>query len=153
MLFRIIWVGKTRNTHLRALSEDYFSRLSRFVRCEIVEIRESAAASAREGIEDEGSRIISALKPDALTVLLDVDGETNNSHDIGEAVRKWQNQGVRQVEFIIGGHHGHAETLRRKARTTWSLSRLTFTHEMARVLLLEQLYRAYTIIGGLPYQK
>ena len=72
MLFRLIWIGKTRNEHLRALVDDYLGRLRRFVACEVTELRESAARGASEGIEDEGKRIISGLRSNALVVLLDV---------------------------------------------------------------------------------
>ncbi|MBA3806064.1 MAG: 23S rRNA (pseudouridine(1915)-N(3))-methyltransferase RlmH, partial [Acidobacteria bacterium] len=73
MRVRLIWVGKTRDAHLRALADEYLKRLGRFVRVEITELRESAARTEREGIEDEGRRIISALRSDALAVLLDVE--------------------------------------------------------------------------------
>ena len=68
-------------------------------------------------------------------------------------VRGWENSGTKEVVFIIGGPHGVSSELVTNVAQRWSLSRLTLTHEMARVVLLEQLYRAYTIIHGLPYQK
>ena len=153
MIFRLVWVGKTRNEHLRALAEDYLGRLRRFVRCEVTELRESGARTEREGIEDEGKRIIGALHRDALTVLLDVRGREWNSHELAAEVEKWQNAGTKEVAFVIGGHNGVSKEVAGRAQARWSLSRLTLTHEMARVVLAEQLYRAYTIIHGLPYQK
>ena len=74
MRLRLIWVGKTRNGHLRALAEDYLQRLSRFARCEVTELREGAAADERQCLEEEGKRILGALASDTLTVLLDVGG-------------------------------------------------------------------------------
>jgi 23S rRNA (pseudouridine1915-N3)-methyltransferase len=153
MLFRLIWVGKTRNEHLRALVEDYLGRLKRFVACEVRQLRESAAESASEGIEDEGKRIISALRPNALVVLLDVGGREWSSVELAGEVEKWQNDGRREVAFVIGGHNGVSKGVTARADLRWSLSRLTLTHEMARVVLTEQLYRAYTIIHRLPYHK
>jgi 23S rRNA (pseudouridine1915-N3)-methyltransferase len=153
MHLRLIWVGKTKNEHLRALTEDYLARLRRFVRSEVTELRESAARTEREGIEDEGRRIIGALHRDAFVVLLDVDGREWSSTELASEVEKWQIDGKREVAFIIGGHNGVSEEVRARANFRWSLSRLTLTHEMARVVLAEQLYRAYTIIHGLPYQK
>jgi 23S rRNA (pseudouridine1915-N3)-methyltransferase len=153
MLFRFIWVGKTRNQSLRTLTEDYLKRLSRFVRCEVQEVRESNARTAREGIEDEGKRILCALPADAFTVLLDVEGEQKSSHELSREVERWQNSGIKQVAFVIGGHYGVSGSVVARANSRWSLSPLTFTHEMVRVLMLEQLYRGYTIINGLPYQK
>jgi 23S rRNA (pseudouridine1915-N3)-methyltransferase len=153
MRVRLIWVGKTKDARLRALSDEYLKRLSRFTRCEITELRESAARQGNEGIEDEGRRIISALRSDALTVLLDVDGRQWSSQELAAEVERWQVKGEKEVAFITGGPYGVSAEVESRANLRWSLSRLTLTHEMARVLLLEQLYRAYTIIHGLPYQK
>ncbi len=138
---------------MRALVEEYLKRLGRFVRCEVTELRESAARDARAGIEDEGKRIIGALHSDALTVLLDVEGREWSSPQLAAEIEKWQNGGAKEVAFVIGGPDGVSAEVAGRASLRWSLSRLTLTHEMARVVLVEQLYRAYTIIHGLPYQK
>lgn len=153
MRVRLIWVGKTRDARLRALSDEYLKRLERFTRCEITEVRESGSRQGREGIEDEGRRIISALRQDALTVLLDVEGRQWSSQELAAEVERWQVAGTKEVAFITGGPDGVSAEVKARASLRWSLSRLTLTHEMARVVLLEQLYRAYTIIHGLPYQK
>lgn len=153
MHLRLIWVGKTKNEHLRALIEDYLVRLKRFIRTEVTELRESSARTEREGIEEEGRRIIGALHRDAFVVLLDVEGREWGSVQLAGEVEKWQTTGRREVAFVIGGHKGVSTEVTGRANFRWSLSRLTLTHEMARVVLTEQLYRAYTIIHGLPYQK
>jgi 23S rRNA (pseudouridine1915-N3)-methyltransferase len=138
---------------MRALVDGYLKRLGHFARCEVTELRESAARDARSGIEDEGKRIIGALHSDALNVLLDVEGREWSSPQLAAEVEKWQNSGRKEVAFVIGGPDGVAAEVAARADLRWSLSRLTLTHEMARVVLVEQLYRAYTIIHGLPYQK
>lgn len=154
MRLRLIWVGKTRNEHLRALVEDYLKRLSRFARCEVTELRESGASDERACIEEEGKRIVGALASDALAVLLDVRGRTVwSSEELAAQIEEWQTRSVKEAAFIVGGHLGVSEEVRRRAQLSWSLSRLTLTHEMARVVLVEQLYRAHTIMRGLPYQK
>ena len=154
MKLRLIWVGKTRNEHLRALAGDYLKRLSRFARCEVSEVRESGAADERACLEEEGKRITGALASDALAVLLDVSGPTRwSSEELAAQVENWQTRSVREVAFVVGGHLGVAEDVRARADVRWSLSPLTLTHEMARVVLVEQLYRAYTIVRGVPYQK
>ena len=153
MHLRLIWVGKTKNEHLRALIEDYLGRLRRFIRSEVTELRESSARTEREGIEDEGRRIIGALHRDAFVVLLDVEGREWSSPQLAGEVEKWQTTGRREIAFVIGGHNGVSKEVTERANFRWSLSHLTLTHEMARVVLTEQLYRAYTIIHGLPYQK
>jgi 23S rRNA (pseudouridine1915-N3)-methyltransferase len=153
MYFRLIWVGKTKNEHLRALVDDYLGRLRRFVRSEVTELRESSGRTEREGIEDEGKRIIGALHRDAFVVLLDVEGRAWSSTELASEIEKWQMGDRKEVAFVIGGHNGVSTEVLERAHLRWSLSRLTLTHEMARVVLTEQLYRAYTIIHGMPYQK
>jgi 23S rRNA (pseudouridine1915-N3)-methyltransferase len=155
MRLRFVWVGKTRNEHLRALVEDYLKRLKRFAPCEVLEVRESALKRSKgAGIEEEGARILGGLHTDALVVLLDVAGREWSSEELAAQVERWQADGaVKEVAFIIGGHWGVSREVLNRAKVRWSLSRLTLTHEMARVLLVEQVYRAYTIMHGLPYQK
>ena len=154
MRLRLIWVGKTRNEHLRALAADYLKRLSRFARCEVVELRESGASDERACLEEEGKRITGALASDALAILLDVSGPTRwSSEELAAQVENWQTRSVREAAFVVGGHLGVSEEVRARADVRWSLSPLTLTHEMARVVLAEQLYRAFTIVRGVPYQK
>jgi 23S rRNA (pseudouridine1915-N3)-methyltransferase len=152
MRFRIIWTGKTRDARLRALIDDYAERLSHFVRCEVTEIREQGRTD-KTGIDKETRRISDALRPASVTVLLDSDGAQWTSHELAAQLEKWEGNGVKEVAFVIGGPNGLAPELVSQADKRWSLSRLTLTHEMARVLLFEQLYRAFTIVHGLPYQK
>jgi len=154
MRLRLIWIGKTRNEHVRALVEEYLKRLRRFARCEVLELRESASADERSCLEEEGKRIMGALASDALTVLLDVGGPKQwSSTELAAQVEEWQARSMKEAAFVVGGHLGVSPEVRSRADVRWSLSRLTFTHEMARVLVVEQLYRAYTITRGLPYQK
>lgn len=153
MRLRLIWVGRTRNAHLRALTEEYLKRLSRFARCEVTELREGAAADERQCLEEEGKRILGALASDTFTVLLDVGGGQWGSEELAAQVEVWQGRSLKEVAFVVGGHLGVSRAVERRSDVRWSLSRLTLTHEMARVLLAEQLYRAFTIIRGLPYQK
>jgi 23S rRNA (pseudouridine1915-N3)-methyltransferase len=156
MRIRFIWVGKTKNEHVRALVGDYLQRLGRFVRCEVTELRESASGDERGVVEEESKRIMGALAraDGAVTVLLDVEGRREwSSPELAAQVERWQSEGKKEIAFVIGGHLGVGAELKEKADVRWSLSRLTLTHEMARVVLVEQLYRAYTIMHGLPYQK
>lgn len=152
MRFRIIWPGKTRDARLRGLVEDYVERLSHFVRCEVTELRELGRTD-KAGIDKETRRISDALRSGGVTVILDPEGAEWTSQQLADQVRSWEGSGIKEVAFIVGGPHGVTPELLNRADKRWSLSRLTLTHEMARVLLLEQLYRAYTIVHGLPYQK
>ena len=150
MKFRFIWVGKTRNLNWRALQDEYLQRLSHFVKCESVEVRDSGHG---EGKEIEGKRILEKLNPSSLVCLLDVAGRTLSSEMLATTVENWQDRGVKEVAFVIGGVDGVSAAIAERADFVLSLSILTFTHEMARVVMLEQLYRAFTIIKGFPYQK
>src|SRR6476619_1383644 len=152
MRFRIIWTGKTRDARLRALVDDYAERLSHFVRYEVTELRELGRTD-KAGIDKETKRISDALRPGAVTVLLDLEGSEWTSQQLAEQVRSWEGSGIKEVAFVIGGPRGLSQHFVTKANKRWSLTRLTLTHEMARMLLFEQLYRAYTIVHGLPYQK
>ena len=146
MKFRFIWVGKTRDKNWRALQEEYLSRLSHFVRCDIVEIKDGSP-------ETEGNRIMEEVNPSSLVCALEVGGKSVSSHELADKIEDWQNKGLKEICFVIGGAEGLSRKVVENAGFSLSLSLLTFTHETARVVLLEQLYRAYTIIKGYPYQK
>ena len=137
---------------MRALIDDYTGRLSHFVRCEVTELKEPGRVD-KTGIDKGTRRISDGLRPGAVTVLLDPAGAEWTSQQLADQVRSWETNGIKEVAFVVGGPHGVAPELVARADKRWSLSRMTLTHEMARVLLLEQLYRAYTIVHGLPYQK
>lgn len=147
MKIRFLWVGKTRNKNYLALQEDYLQRLSHFAKCEIVEVKDGG------GKEAEGQRILQNLNPNSTVCLLDVEGRSISSHELSHEIERWQNTGRKETTFVIGGADGVSSKVAEMATDRISLSFLTFTHEMARVILLEQLYRAHTIIKGFPYQK
>ena len=153
MRLRIVWTGKTRDAHLRALSDEYLKRLSRFVKCDIAEFGESRSGDKKADIDKDSKRITDGLHEGAINVLLDPQGTEWTSEQLAGEVQRWQDNGTKEVTFVVGGPNGVSKELSARANKRWSLSRLTLTHEMARVVLLEQLYRAYTIIHGLPYQK
>lgn len=150
MKFKFIWIGKTRDKNWFALQDDFLKRLSHFVKCEIVEIRDATGDVA---LETEGNRILQKLNQNAFVCLLDVGGKSVSSQDLAVQIEKWQNAGLKEIAFIIGGATGVSAEVAARADFRVSLSFLTLTHEMARVVLLEQLYRAFTIIKGFPYQK
>ena len=150
MKLRFIWIGKTKDANWKALQGEYLQRLSHFAKCEMVEIRDSAR---HEGPDIEGERILAVLNQRTFAVLLDVKGEATSSTQLAARVETWQNHGLKEISFVIGGAEGVSRGVAERADISLSLSLLTFTHEMARVILLEQLYRAYTIIKGFPYQK
>lgn len=152
MRIRFIWPGKTKDERLRALVAEYLKRLTRFVRCEVVETRETAGTDPAS-VAKESQRILDAVPAGSVVVLLDVKGREWSSPELADEVRRWENDAVKEVAIVIGGPEGVSPEVSARAQKRWRLSRLTLTHEMARVVAVEQLYRAYTINRGLPYQK
>jgi 23S rRNA (pseudouridine1915-N3)-methyltransferase len=152
MRLKFIWPGKTKDERLRSLIEDYLKRLARFTRCEIVEVKESRTRGAA-AVSKESQRILDAIGESKLAVLLDLNGRDWSSQELAKQVRRWENEGTKEVAIVIGGPEGVSTEVQSRANLRWCLSRLTLTHEMARVLVCEQLYRAYAINRGLPYQK
>ncbi len=146
MKFRFVWVGKTKDKNWRALQEEYLQRLSHFVKFEIIELKDDTK-------EDEGKRILEKVNQSSFVCLLDVKGRSISSHDLAGKIENWQNRGFKEIAFVIGGAEGVSSEVVEMADFSLSLSFLTLTHEMARVVMLEQLYRAYTIVKGFPYQK
>jgi 23S rRNA (pseudouridine1915-N3)-methyltransferase len=151
MRLHVIWPGKTKNVHLRALIEDYQERVSHFSRCDITELRETRSRENDAGIDKQSKRITDALLNADVTVLLDPLGQEWSSEQLARQVQNWENSGLRTVAFVIGGPDGVSPEVKKQVNKLWSLSKLTLTHEMARVVLLEQLYRAFAIIHRLPY--
>ena len=146
MKFRFIWVGKTKNKNWLALQDDYLQRLGRFVKFEITELKDDTK-------DAEGKKILESLNANSFLCVLDVLGKEISSHELASKIETWQNESVKEIAFIIGGFAGLSPKVVEKADFNLSLSRLTLTHEAARVVLTEQLYRAFTIINNFPYQK
>jgi len=150
MRLHFIWVGKTKDRNWRALQDEYLQRLSHFVKCSVTEIKDKAV---HESVEAEGERILDKVNQSAFVCALDVKGRSIGSRKLASKIADWQVRSVKEIAFVIGGAEGLSPAVVERADFSLSLSFLTFTHEMARVILLEQLYRSFTIIKGYPYQK
>lgn len=155
MRVRFVWIGKTKRAALKDLMQDYLERVRRFAPVEIAELRDrdDAGGEAARIIEKEGNDILSRVVDDSYVVALDERGREFDSRGLAALIEKHRVAGTKQVTFIIGGPCGLSDAVRGRADLVMSLSRLTLTHEMARVLLAEQVYRAFAIIHDLPYQK
>jgi 23S rRNA (pseudouridine1915-N3)-methyltransferase len=143
MKIRLIMLGKTRNTNLRAMIDDYLKRIQHFAPAEIVELRESSAAALRKLKIDTASTL----------VLLDAAGKQFTSQQFAQWVGQSRDRGTREMVFLCGDAAGFPEEIRASATQKISLTTLTMPHEFARVLLAEQIYRAFTILSGHPYDK
>jgi len=152
MHLSFIWPGKTKDERLRSLVNDYLKRISRFARCEISEVRESTTRNA-SAVEKEQRRMADAIGNGSVVVLLDLNGREWSSPELARQVQRWENDSVKELAIVVGGPEGVGKEVQSRAQVRWRLTRLTLTHEMARVLALEQFYRAFAINRGLPYQK
>lgn len=149
----LVWVGRRRDPRWQALQEEYLSRLERFVPVEVVSIKELPDHPGVQA-EQQWKELVEKKIPRASTVIaLDQQGQQFTSLDFAAFLERLQVRGTRAVSFLVGGANGLPESLRQRADYILSLSRMTWTHEMSRVLLLEQLYRAFTIMRGYPYHK
>ncbi|MEA4889520.1 MAG: 23S rRNA (pseudouridine(1915)-N(3))-methyltransferase RlmH [Clostridiaceae bacterium] len=154
MKLTIISPGKIKEPWLQAGIDEYIKRLSRYcqVQCQQVDDTPDSWTPARAK-EEEGRRLLARIKPQAWVVVLDLQGRQPDSLELARLLPQWLQNGGSEVVFVIGGPHGLDQPVLDRAQATLALSRLTFTHQMARLLLLEQCYRAFRIVSGEPYHK
>ena len=150
---RIIWLGKTKNSHLASVCEDYADRIARFLNLEVSQLREPHIRDEKSRIEIEGERLLAAIRSGEFVVALDSRGRAYTSTEFANLVEKHSVEDPRDLVFIVGGHAGLSTAIRKRANLLWSLSPLTFSHDLARAILLEQIYRALTIINSHPYAR
>jgi 23S rRNA (pseudouridine1915-N3)-methyltransferase len=150
----LLWAGKTRNVHLKNLIEDYWKRLEHFCDLSLREVQPVKADAAKGRLAElEGERLLARIDAPAYVVLLDSSGKSFTSEAFAAWLLKHRDESTRNLVFVIGGHEGLSQSLKQRANFTLSLSGFTFPHEMARCLLLEQIYRAFSVIQGLPYHR
>jgi 23S rRNA (pseudouridine1915-N3)-methyltransferase len=153
MKLRVVWIGKTRSKELSTLIDDFLERLRRFVPAEITEVRDPRSGDDKRQLAAEEERLLAALDSDDRVVVLDAAGQTWSSPQLAQFVGKHLGSDPRRLTFVIGGYGGMTEKVKARAERQWSLSPLTFTHEMTRLLVVEQLYRAMCILKNHPYSK
>mgnify|MGYP000881565510 CR=1 FL=1 len=153
MKLHFVWIGKTKDRHCAALTTDYLARLARFASCEVSELKEPSGHTNEQRVAQEGEKILAAIARDDYVVLLDERGRQFSSPALAEFIGARQQAASKRLAFILGGFAGVSEAVRQRANLVWSLSQLTLPHEIARVVVTEQLYRAYTLLAGLPYHK
>jgi 23S rRNA (pseudouridine1915-N3)-methyltransferase len=153
--FRIVAVGKPRAQALAAAIQDYEIRAARYWPLEIREVREESARGASPELvrEREGERLLEACGAGALIVACDAEGDSRTSAELAAWMTAERERAARDVAFLLGGALGLSPAVRAASSQRLSFSRFTFPHELARLLLAEQLYRAGTIVRGEPYHK
>jgi len=149
----VLSVGRDRSGLYAPAVEEYARRISRYVRFALEEVPEARkAAGTPRARDEEAESLLDRIEDGERVVLLDERGKEPTSVELARRVAGWL-EGARDVTLVIGGSDGHGEAVRARATETLSLSRLTLAHRLARVVLLEQLYRAFTILRGEPYHK
>ena len=157
MRFYVVCIGKLKDAYLRDGVAEFVKRMRPYGGITITELNESkigdkpSDANRKQVVDDEGERLLKAVPKNAYTVLLDVYGKTMSSEDLAKTVAKLEVDGISDMAFIIGGAFGVSEALRQSVNYKLSFSPMTFTHQMVRLLLVEQIYRASKINRNEPY--
>jgi 23S rRNA (pseudouridine1915-N3)-methyltransferase len=142
MRLRLLMLGKTRRPELRAVFDDYVKRISRSAPVEVSEVRDAGAAIKR--LDSDRA---------ATAILLDARGTPQDSEALARWLAEQRDRGTREIIFVCGDADGFPDALRKRITQKLSLSPMTYSHELARVMLAEQLYRAFAILSGSPYPK
>jgi 23S rRNA (pseudouridine1915-N3)-methyltransferase len=154
MKLTIIWPGKTRDQRLAGMIGEYLERIGRYCKVELIEIREEGRNSGtphRVRMEKEGKKILKTFRAGEFSIVLDERGKEMSSEDFAEFLGRALEGTPSGVRLIIGGPYGLSEEVISSAGTQLALSRMTLTHETARLVALDQVYRAFTILRGEPY--
>lgn len=154
MQHEILFLGKVKTAFIRAGVEEYQKRLRHYAPLTIRTIKDPGAGRTGSVAKQlQGAALLSVAGAGAAKVVLDSAGRQFSSEDFAGQIGIWENSGVRSVSWLIGGPEGHDQEVIRQADLLLSFSKMTFTHDLVRLLLLEQLYRAYTIKAGEKYHK
>ena len=159
MKITLLTVGKIKEKYLKDAIAEYSKRLSNYCKLEIIEVAdEKTPDNASEVVENvirdkEGERLLKYVKDDAFVITLEIKGKMMTSEELAEKIDTLGIRGVSHIMFIIGGSIGLGEDVIKRSDFALSFSKMTFPHQLMRVILLEQIYRSYRIISGEPYHK
>lgn len=154
MTIKLLTIGKTDNKELQSLINEYTRRLSFYIKfsLEIIpDIKNVKNLSEEQQKQKEGELIISKLNATDILVLLDENGKQLDSIGFSGYLQKHMNSGIKQLVFVIGGPYGFSQDVYNKSNGKISLSKMTFSHQMVRLFIIEQLYRGFTILKNEPY--
>lgn len=154
MQIKVLAIGKTDSTELILLTEMYQNRLRHYVKFDfeiLPDIKNSKNMSETQQKEKEGEAILKKINSTDLVLLFDENGKQYSSVNFAEFLQKKMNAGIKQLVLIIGGPYGFSEAVYEKAQGKISLSKMTFSHQMIRLFIVEQIYRAFTILKNEPY--
>ena len=153
MHFNIICVGKIKEAYLQTAIADYVTRLSKYVKIDIIEVPEDNSPQTEKRIEKEGEMLLKRISSNSCIVALDLHGKEISSEKLAEYISNRAVSGCSDFSFVIGGSDGISKAITSKADMRLCLSPMTFTHQMIRLIIAEQLYRAMKINNGEQYHK
>ena len=159
MKITLITVGKIKEKYLKDAIAEYSKRLSKYCKLEIVEVADEKTSETSSDVMDdiirqkEGERILKHIKDDSFVITLEINGKQLTSEQLADKIDKLGVGGTSHITFIIGGSIGLGSEVLKKSNYALSFSKMTFPHQLMRVILLEQVYRSYRIINGEPYHK
>lgn len=159
MKITIITVGKLKEKYLKMAVEEYSKRLSKYCKLEIIEVADEKAPENLSISQEitvktkEGERILKHIKQNSHVIALAIEGQQKTSEQLADNINQLGINGKSHLTFIIGGSLGLTENIMNRANEKLSFSKMTFPHQLMRVILLEQIYRSYRIINGEPYHK
>ena len=145
-MLKIICVGKIKKQYIKDAIKDYQTRLSKYTRVELIELDD-------DNMKDEAKRIIKHLDDKSYIITLEIEGKQLSSKELSDKIKELNTYGDSNITFVIGGSDGLDDSIKQKRNMSLSFSKMTFPHQLFRVLLLEQLYRAYKIINNEQYHK
>ena len=154
MTIKLLAIGKTDSKNLQNLIEDYQKRLGFYIKFEfeiVPDLKNSKNLTEEQQKQKEGNLILGKLSSTDLLILLDENGKQMDSISFSNYLQKHMNSGIKQLVFVIGGPYGFSSEVYEKANGKLSLSKMTFSHQMVRLFVVEQLYRAFTILRNEPY--
>lgn len=151
MKHEVLFLGKTKDSFIQDGIQEYASRLQHYTSFSIKTIKEKGKNTS--SIKSQGVLLLKAVPIGSFSVVLDANGTQYSSETFAKKIQEWEMRGIKQISYLIGGPEGHSPEVIQQADALLSLSKMTFTHDMVRMLLVEQLYRAYTIKAGEGYHK
>lgn len=154
MNIKLLAIGKTDNKNLQALIDEYTKRLGFYIKFDleiIADIKNVKNLSEAQQKQKEGELILSKLTPTDHLILLDENGKSFSSVGFADELQKKMNAGIKTLVFVIGGPYGFSDDIYKKANGKISLSAMTFSHQMVRLFVIEQIYRGFTILKNEPY--
>ena len=151
-MIKIITVGNIKEKYLKDATDEYLKRLKKFTSIEIIELKDEGLVEEQKAIQLEGEKILKNISPKDYLITLEIEGKEYSSEEFAEKINQIQIENS-NIVFVIGGSYGLSKDIKDKSKMHLSFSKMTFPHQLFRVFLLEQIYRAYKILNNESYHK